>query len=163
MKTLEIVTKITVCNNIDLDIEEKKLISAAKEASEKAYSPYSGFNVGCSVLLETGEIFSGNNQENAAYPSGLCAERVTLMYVNANYPDVPVKAIGIVGQRNGRSPENPTAPCGACRQVISETRNRFGKPIRLYLAGEKETYIIHDINDILPLYFDKGMLLNEES
>jgi cytidine deaminase len=163
MKILEIVTKITVCNNIDLDNEEKKLILAAKNATFNAYSPYSGFHVGCAVLLETGEIFSGNNQENAAYPSGLCAERVTLMYVNANYPDTPVIAMSIAAQQNGIFSKHPTSPCGACRQVISETRNRFGKPIKLYLVGEEETYIVDDINDILPLSFNKKALLNKES
>ncbi|MCL1943090.1 MAG: cytidine deaminase [Candidatus Azobacteroides sp.] len=161
MKTFEIVTKVTVYHINDLNHIEKKIIFAAKEASEKAYSPYSGFNVGCAVMLETGEFFTGNNQENAAYPSGLCAERVTMMYANANRPDVPVIAMGIAVQQNGVFLSYPTPPCGGCRQVLLETENRFKKPIKIYLFGEEEIYMIDSVKDILPLGFDKEMLLND--
>ncbi len=158
MKNLKIEAKIIVCNENTLNDIEKKLINIAKDASIKAYSPYSGFNVGCAVLLENGEIFSGNNQENAAYPSGLCAERIALMYANANYPDAAISMISIVAQKNGAFSQHPVSPCGACRQVILEAENRFQKSIRLLLAGEKETYIIYSIKDILPLSFDKSNL-----
>ena len=153
MKTIEITAKITVYDNKDLNNEEKKLVEAAKNATYKAYAPYSGFNVGCAVLLENGEIISGNNQENAAYPSGLCAERVTVMYAGAVYPDVPITAMSIAVQRNGIFSEQPITPCGACRQVLLETENRFRKPIKIYLFGAVEIYVLNSIKDILPLSF----------
>ena len=158
MKTFEITAKITVYDNNDLNNEEKKLVEAAKNATNRAYAPYSEFNVGCAVLLENGEIISGNNQENAAYPSGLCAERVTVMYANALYPDVPIKAMSIAVQRDGVFSEQPITPCGACRQVLLETENRFRKPIKMYFFGESGIYVLNGIKDILPLSFGEEEL-----
>ena len=158
MKTFEITAKITVYDHKDLNQEEKFLVETAKSATNKAYAPYSGFNVGCAALLENGEIISGNNQENAAFPSGLCAERVTVMYANAVFSDVPVKAIAIAAQQNGIFSEQPITPCGACRQVLLETENRFQKPIKIYLFGESGIYVLNGIKDILPLSFGEKEL-----
>ena len=99
MKKLNLDTKITVCSYEELSPEEKILIDRAKEASNHSYAPYSRFQVGAAALLNNGEIIQGNNQENAAYPSGLCAERVTLFFANANYPDIPVKMLALAAHR----------------------------------------------------------------
>ena len=101
MKKLNLDTKITVCSYEELSPEEKILIDRAKEASNLSYAPYSRFQVGAAALLNNGEIIQGNNQENAAYPSGLCAERVTLFFANANYPDIPVKMLALAAQTGG--------------------------------------------------------------
>ncbi len=160
MKSLNITAKIKVCNYEELNSSEKNVINKAKEALKGSYSPYSHFQVGTAVLLTNQEIFTGNNQENAAYPSGLCAERTALFYANAQYPDVAVDMIAIAAYTNGGYTENPVSPCGACRQVILEAQNRFKHPIKLILYGEKEIYIIDNITDIFPLSFGSDELRN---
>ena len=121
MENRNITTKIIVCSYDELNEEEKKLIDAAKEATNRSYSPYSRFQVGAAALLSGGTVITGSNQENAAYPSGICAERTTLFYANSQYPDLPVEALAIAAQTSGDFIDHPTAPCGACRQVILET------------------------------------------
>ena len=153
MNTVNITAKIRVCIYDELKEEEKKLIAEAKKAALDAYSPYSQFRVGAAILLKGGIIISGNNQENAAYPSGLCAERVALFYANAHYPDLPVEAIAITSYSNGKYTDEPVSPCGACRQVIWEAQNRYKQPVKLYLSGENKVYIIEQIGDLLPLAF----------
>ena len=158
MNTLNISAKISVCVYDELKDDEKKLIDEAKAATMNSYSPYSRFKVGAAVLLKDGLIVSGNNQENAAYPSGLCAERTTLFYANARYPDLPVEAIAIAAFTNGKYIDDPITPCGACRQVILETQNRYKHPIRIYLYGALKIYVIEKINDLLPLSFGEADL-----
>jgi len=158
MKELKIITKIRLCTDKELNKEEKKIIDAAKEASTRAYAPYSGFRVGAAILLSNKEIVTGNNQENAAYPSGLCAERTALFYANAQFSEQAVDAIAIAAYSNGDFTEKPISPCGACRQVILEAQNRYKQPIRIYLYGKKEIYIIEKITDILPLSFSGDSL-----
>jgi Cytidine deaminase len=153
MNTVNITAKIRVCIYDELKEEEKKLIAEAKKAALDAYSPYSQLKVGAAILLNGGIIVSGNNQENAAYPSGLCAERVALFYANAHYPNLPVEAIAIAAYSNGKYTNEPISPCGACRQVIWEAQNRYKQPIKLYLSGENKVYIIEQIGDLLPLAF----------
>lgn len=153
MDTLDITAKIRVCNYDELKEEVKKLIDEAKKSALNSYSPYSHFKVGASVLLHGGIIISGNNQENMAYPSGLCAERVALFYANARYPDLPVEAIAVAAYTNENYVRTPVGPCGACRQVILEAQNRHKYPIEIYLYGESEIYIVEKINDLLPLAF----------
>jgi len=145
--------KIAFCALEELPDIEKILVKKAKEASEKAYAPYSHFLVGAAVLLGNGEIVTGNNQENAAYPSGLCAERTAVFYANATYPDVPVLTMAVAAQNSNGFLTDPIAPCGSCRQVLLETENRFGKPIRVILFGTKEIAIIDTASDLLPLSF----------
>lgn len=145
-----------VCNYSELNKTEKNVIDAAKKAAKKAYSPYSHFRVGAAVLLTNKEVISGNNQENAAYPSGLCAERTALFYANSKFPDEAVDIIAIAAFCNGGYTNEPITPCGACRQVILEAQNRYNHPIRLLLYGEKKIYQVEQITDLLPLGFQKS-------
>jgi cytidine deaminase len=153
MKQFNFSAKITVCSYNELDILEKNLVEVAKEASQKAYAPYSRFQVGAAVLLANNEIVAGNNQENAAFPSGLCAERTAVFYANAHYPGEAVKTIAIAAFDKNDYTETPVTPCGACRQVILETEKRYNHPVRMILYGKKEVYIIEKISDLLPLAF----------
>jgi cytidine deaminase len=138
-----------------LDETEQRMISKAKSASKKAYAPYSGFHVGAAVLLENGEIFCGSNQENAAFPSGICAERTALASAASVFPDVPVKTLVITAWTNGKFVGLPISPCGSCRQVILQTQRRYSKEIRLILYAEEKIYILDNAADLLPLPFDK--------
>lgn len=158
MKKADIVTNILVCTYNELTEEQKKLIDSAKDACTRAYAPYSKFNVGAAVLLGNGMTVCGNNQENAAYPSGICAERTTLFYAGAQYPEQPVVKLAIAAQKDGAYTAQPTAPCGACRQVILETENRYNVPIEILLYGEDEIYILPTIKSLLPLSFGKDDL-----
>jgi cytidine deaminase len=137
----------------ELEEQDRNLINKAIEAAQKAYAPYSGFHVGAAVLLENGKIIQGNNQENAAYPSGLCAERVALFAANAQYPDIPVVALAVVAFNKGEMTDLATPPCGACRQVMIETEMRFGKPIRVILAGKSHILVFKNVRELLPLSF----------
>ncbi|WP_143883432.1 cytidine deaminase [Chryseobacterium binzhouense] len=139
---------------------EQKLFEQAKIARKNAYAPYSEFFVGCAVLLENGEIFSGNNQENAAFPSGLCAERTALFWIGANYPDQKIKKIFIVGGPKEFSEKNPPIPpCGACRQSIMEYETKQNENIELYFANLNDDIIkVSSIKDLLPFYFDSTFL-----
>ncbi|MEG1586476.1 MAG: cytidine deaminase [Bacteroidales bacterium] len=158
MKELNITTKIKVCQYDELTPEQKILTDAAKEATFRAYAPYSEFFVGAAAELANGEVIQGNNQENAAYPSGLCAERVTLFFANSKYPDVAVKRLAIAARTGGDFVAECVAPCGACRQVILETEDRGGEPMELLLCGKDQVYIVDSIKDLLPLYFSKEQL-----
>ena len=155
MKTLDITAKIRLCIYDELNESEKFLIDEAKKAALSSYSPYSCFKVGASVLLKDGTVVAGNNQENVAYPSGLCAERTALFYANARYPDQPVDAIAVAAYTNGKYVDDPITPCGACRQVILEAQNRYKNPVKIYLYGENGIYIIEKITDLLPLSFSE--------
>lgn len=161
MENLNITAKIVVCKYDELNPAEKMLIDAAKDASLKAYSPYSKFNVGAAALLSNKEVITGSNQENAAFPSGLCAERTVLFYANSMYPDQAVELIAVAAYTNGDFIEEPISPCGSCRQVILEVEKRYNHPVRILLYGKKEIYIIEKVRDILPLSFD-GSSLNIE-
>ena len=158
VKEINLSTKIAVYPLEECTETEKKLIEAAKKATEKAYAPYSGFSVGAALLLENGEIVSGNNQENAAYPSGLCAERTTVFYANANFPEEKVIAIAIAANHKGSFTEDVITPCGACRQVLLETENRFHSPMKVLMYSEKGIYVMESIRDLLPLSFGDEML-----
>ncbi len=149
----QICAKIVFCALEELPEIEKLLIERAKSASGNAYAPYSHFLVGAAVLLENGEILTGNNQENAAYPSGLCAERTAMFYANANYPDVAVTTLAVAAQNAGGFLKDPIAPCGSCRQVLLETEQRYGKKLRVLLYGASEIAIIETVKDLLPLSF----------
>ena len=160
MKKVELILNVYEYEKIDeLQDPDRQLVEKAIEASQKAYAPYSQFHVGAAVLLENGIIITGNNQENAAYPSGLCAERVALFAANAQYPDIPVKAIAIVAFNNkNQMTPLPTPPCGACRQVMIETETRFDRPIKVILAGKSKILIINSVKELLPLSFTSNEL-----
>lgn len=138
----------------ELPEESRKLVDAALEATQRSYAPYSHFYVGAAVMLNNGVIVTGNNQENVAFPSGLCAERTALFYANAQYPEVPVKALAIVARdSSGKVTQAPISPCGACRQVMLETENRFGKPMQILLASAEEVIVVERASALLPLAF----------
>lgn len=142
----------------ELPEEMRELVTEARKISEKAYSPYSGFCVGAAVKLSNGKIITGNNQENAAYPSGLCAERTALFYANANYPDIPVDAIAISAHNRRGIVREPVKPCGSCRQVILETEARFNHKIKIILDGQQSIFIFNGIDSLLPLSFKPASL-----
>jgi cytidine deaminase len=159
MKKIQIITTVFEYNSIDeLSLEDQKLVNNAKEATHRSYSPYSKFSVGAAILLENGKIIQGNNQENSAYPSGLCAERVAMFYANSKYPDIAVKTIAISSYTNGEFSEIPISPCGSCRQVLLETEERYNQPIKLILFGAKKIKIVETVKEMLPLFFEKEML-----
>lgn len=158
MKQLTININIDVCQYEELDDTEKNLVDRAKKATERSYAPYSKFHVGAAAMLEGDIIVEGSNQENAAYPSGLCAERTTLFHAGAAYPDKAVKILAIAAWTNGDFIDEPIPPCGACRQVILETEQRYNRPVRILLYGKKHIYIINGINDLLPLSFGADQL-----
>lgn len=140
----------------ELPEESRKLVDAALEATRRSYAPYSHFYVGAAVLLDNGVIVTGNNQENVAFPSGLCAERTALFYANAQYPEVSVKALAIVARdSSGKVTQAPISPCGACRQVMLETENRFGKPMQVLLASAEEVIVVERASALLPLAFSE--------
>ncbi len=138
----------------ELDEPDRNLVEKAREAAGKAYAPYSEFRVGAALLLDNGEIIQANNQENAAYPSGLCAERVAVFYANANYPDIPVRALAITAFKKGDFMEEPVYPCGSCRQVLVESENRFQKPMRILMAGKERVDVVDSASDLLPRNFN---------
>lgn len=159
MKELTIEAKIKVCAYDEFSAEDKQLVDAARAATANSYAVYSNFNVGAAVLLDNGVIVKGSNQENAAYPSGLCAERTTLFWANSQYPENAVLAMAIAARTDKGELPMPIPPCGACRQVILETEKRFGKAIKIILFGTKESYIIEDgIKALMPLSFDSAFL-----
>ncbi len=137
----------------ELTPEQQTLVQRAKENTVRSYSPYSHFSVGAAVLLADGTIVNGANQENAAYPSGLCAERTAIFYANAQYPTTSVKAIAIACAAEGVFTEMPGAPCGGCRQVLVETEHRFGQDMQIILYGEKATYIFPSAKSLMPFTF----------
>lgn len=157
---LTISTEIDVYNSAsDLDKKDAELLIEAQKMVKSAYAPYSNFHVGAAVLLENGKIVAGNNQENAAYPSGLCAERVALFYASSQYPSIGIKAIAITVKSKSVVIKEPLSPCGGCRQVIAEYENKFEKPIRIIMSGEKgQIYIAKSIESLLPLMFSKKYL-----
>ena len=156
MQEIELKTVIKACQTDELTAEEQHLVHLAIEATDRSYAPYSHFSVGAAVRLDNGVELSGSNQENAAYPSGLCAERTTLFYAGAQYPDEPVRMLAIAARgTDGELTYEPTGPCGACRQVIVESETRAGRPIRILLYGRKCTYVIEGIRALLPLCFSE--------
>ena len=134
--------------------EDRELVAAAIEAQKGSYSPYSHFQVGAALKLDNGVIVKGANQENAAYPSGLCAERTAMFWAGANYPDVPMDTLAIAGSDHGVLCESPASPCGACRQVMAEYQKKHGKPMKIILVGSKRIRKFSCVDDLLPFIFD---------
>lgn len=153
MKEVVINTKVTSCLQQELPAELCELVEMAKKKTQDAYCPYSHYHVGAAALLADGQVVTGANQENAAYPSGLCAERTTLFAANANNPTTPVEALAVACFTDGHFTHDPASPCGACRQVMLETEHRFGKPMKVILYGERECYVFDSAADLLPVCF----------
>src|SRR6218665_3123546 len=138
---------------------EKTLFDKAKNIREQAYAPYSNFFVGCALLLENGEIITGSNQENAAYPSGLCAERTTIFWTSANYPNVKIKKIFVIGGPKDILSSTPIPPCGGCRQSILEYEAKQKEVIEIYFASPNGEIIkTKSVRDLLPFSFDGSFL-----
>lgn len=153
MKTIELKSKMLACQFDELTEQQKKLVELAKKQTEASYAPYSHFHVGAAVRLSNGEIIVGANQENAAYPSGLCAERTALFAAGAKFPHEAVESLAIACYTDGHFTKQPGAPCGACRQVMTETEHRYGGNMEVILYGEDVTYIFPSSKDLLPLIF----------
>lgn len=136
----------------------RELVEQAKQASDNAWAPYSGFKVGAAVRLASGRIVTGNNQENAAYPAGLCAERTALFSANANFPEDPVEEIAVSAQNSNGYVSEPVKPCGGCRQALLEVETRFNKPVTIILSGEESIWVFDGIDSLLPLNFKRSSL-----
>ena len=142
----------------DLNSIDMELVTAAREAAENAYAPYSKFKVGAALKLKSGAIVQGANVENAAFPSGICGERSALSNSVSNHPDdIPV-AIAIASMRGDEYTDDPPSPCGNCRQVIAEEESRIGGKIKIILSGKNKTMVINGIGDLLPLQFSRKSL-----
>lgn len=142
----------------ELSAEEQELVARAKEIVMSAYAPYSHFHVAAALRLKSGRIVLGTNQENAAYPSGLCAERTALFQAGALYPEDPVETLVIVGAGEDGRLVSACAPCGSCRQVMLETADRYDHPFAVVLAGEERALVIDDCRALLPISFDSSTL-----
>lgn len=154
MKERKIEIPLKVYAYEELNESDRHLVDQAKEMTYHSYAPYSHFSVGAAVLLANGKTVCGSNQENAAYPSGICAERTTLFYANSRYPDVAIKLIAIAARNeSGEFIQQPVSPCGACRQVMLESQTRSGEPMRILLYGSKYIYELACVEDLLPLCF----------
>ena len=138
----------------DLSAEDKVLAEAAIEATANSYSPYSRFKVGAALRLSDGTIVKGSNQENMAYPSGLCAERTAMFYASSQYPQHAILKIAIAATQGGVLCGNPATPCGSCRQVMAQYQLRGGKPMQIILAGGEKILKFEKVDDLLPLIFD---------
>ena len=137
-----------------LELRDRELAQAAIEATKGSYAPYSNFNVGAAVRLDNGQIVKGSNQEKAAYPSGICAERTAMFYASANYPENAMTAIAITASQNGTLCDNPATPCGSCRQVMAQYQTKGGQPMEILLVGGKKIWKFGKVDDVLPLIFD---------
>nr|BFF40038.1 cytidine deaminase [Tenacibaculum mesophilum] len=160
MKKIDITTKATVFDNISqLSTEDAFLIQKAIEARQKAYAPYSKFNVGAAVLLDNGQVVLGNNQESAAYPSGMCAERVAIWKAGSEYPNMKVLKIAITAASENSTVDKPVGPCGACRQTLSEYEINQKQPIEILFTGEVGQIVkTESLLSLLPFSFDSSYL-----
>lgn len=154
MKECRIEIPLKVYTYEELSETDRTIVDQAKQMTYQSYSPYSHFSVGAAALLNNGVTVTGSNQENAAYPSGLCAERTTLFYAQAQYPDAAIEVLAIAARNeSGEFAEQPVSPCGACRQVMLESQTRGGIPMRILLYGSQFTYELDKVEDLLPLCF----------
>lgn len=153
MKTIDLSIKIGFGTFDELSADDQHLIQTAIAATENSYSPYSCFQVGAALRLANGKEVMGANQENAAFPSGLCAERSAIFAAQSNYPDQPVTALAIAARNEYGLMHDPIVPCGACRQVILEIEDRYKQPIRILLYGTGGVYVINTVKELLPLQF----------
>lgn len=165
MKTETIYTEIEIFGSKeDLPPDELQLLEDAIVAKSKAYAPYSRFKVGAAVLLQTGTVVCGNNQENAAYPSGLCAERVAVYSAGAQFPGIAIHKLAITASTEAYAIKKPVAPCGACRQAILEYEMNQATGITVLMYGEcGEVYRVKNLKNLLPLYFGQSDLNGKEN
>lgn len=158
MEEIKLQTTFCFAQPEELSEDDKQLVERAIEATASSYSPYSHFAVGAALRLSDGTVIIGSNQENAAFPSGLCAERTAIFAAGATHPDKAVTALAIAARNEAGLTAEPVSPCGACRQVILEVEQRYNCPVRILLYGTNGVYIINSIRDLLPLCFvDESM------
>lgn len=156
MKQLDIITPITIALYDELSAIEQKLVDEARNATLRSYVPYSKFSVGAAILLSNGEIITGANQENVAYPSGTCAERTACFYAHAKYPEAHFQTIAIAARgTDGNELTHPISPCGSCRQALLEYEMLAKENTKVILVGANEIYIIPSIKSLLPLAFSE--------
>lgn len=153
MKELKIEIKMQFHQIEELAVEEQILVKAAIKATDNSYAKYSHFHVGAALLLEDGSIVTGANQENAAYPSGLCAERSAIFAAQSQHPEFSIKTIAIAARNDDGFTRQPISPCGACRQVMMEMEDRYKSDVRVLLYGVEGVYAIRSIKDLLPVSF----------
>jgi cytidine deaminase len=154
MKSFEITATVQQCGFDELTDEQRQLVEQARLATQRSYAPYSRFNVGAAIRLDNGEIVTGANQENVAYPSGTCAERTTAFYAHARYPEARFRAIAIAARDDsGAEVADPISPCGACRQVLLQYEMLAGEPVEVLLAGKEFVYRLPSVRSLLPLAF----------
>jgi len=155
MNHIEFIIKVKHYNSFsDLSEENRALVKKSFECAKNAYSPYSHFKVGAAILLENGKVITGNNQENAAYPSGLCAERTAAFYASSQFPDTPFRKIAITSISLDQKGTKPVSPCGSCRQSLLEYEQKFNQKIEVILAAENgEVYVFDSIDQLLPYSF----------
>ena len=141
-------------NKAEMPASDASLLTQAEEMTANSYAPYSNFHVGAAVLMSDGQVFGGANQENAAFPSGLCAERTAIFYAAAQCPDETVVAVAIAAEYCGKPAKGIPSPCGACRQSMVQYESKSGKPIKVILGGEDRILVFDSVADLLPLVFD---------
>ena len=154
MKEMILQTKVKVCTVDELSAQDREVVDAARKATANSYAVYSGFNVGAAVRLAGGTIVTGTNQENAAYPSGICAERTALFYASASRPNKAMAALAIAASQEDELLETPVTPCGACRQVMAQYQLKSGIPMRILLVGAHKIWEFEKVDDLLPFIFD---------
>ncbi len=155
MNTVNLDINFTEYSSIEeMSPVDQALVREAIEAQKGSYAPYSNFNVGAALLLDDGTVVRGSNQENAAYPSGLCAERTAMFAANANHPGKAMACLAIVGGFNHEIAHSPCTPCGACRQVMAEYQTLGGKPLSIIMFGTEKAWKFERVDDILPFIFD---------
>lgn len=156
MKDLSITIPVSQRTYDELTDAERNLVDLAREAYSRAYAPYSHFHVGAAILLDNGETVTGSNQENAAFPSGTCAERTAAYYAHAAHPQAGFKAIAIAARgTDGQEIESPVAPCGACRQALLEYEKLAGHDVKVLLVGRDTIYTLPSVRSLLPLAFSE--------
>ncbi len=153
MKTINLNIAIKHCQLDELSVADRELIEQAMKATDNAYAEYSHFYVGAAMRLANGRIVIGANQENAAFPSGLCAERTAVFSAQANFPDQSIEALALVARNDNGLIDNPVTPCGACRQVLLGVEERYGLPMRILMYGKSGVYSVGSAKDLLPLSF----------
>lgn len=152
MKTIRLETEVKVYAYDELSDDDRRLVDEAKRMTATSYAPYSRFHVGAAILMADGSVVTGSNQENAAYPSGTCAERTAAYHASAVKPGVAMKKIAVAAWTGGRFQGRPISPCGACRQVLAEYEKLYG-PIEVLLYGEECVYVLPSVASLLPLTF----------
>ncbi|APY08938.1 cytidine deaminase [Winogradskyella sp. J14-2] len=160
MKEVKIESTFKVYETLsELPDDIQQLMKSAINARKKAYAPYSKFKVGAAILLDNNQVVSGSNQENASYPSGLCAERTAIFYAGAKYPNAKVLKIAITASSQNQVTDTPIPPCGACRQSISEYEIKQDQPIEIYFMGAMGKVVkSNSLANLLPLSFDRSFL-----